>query len=223
MAIVSIPPLKEGEQLTRDEFLRRWEAEPKIKFAELIGGTVYMPSPVSIEHGYMHRRVGTWLGVYQVFTRGTDGENDATSLLLEDSPQPDLNLRIKPEYGGMSRVEGRYLQGPPEFVAEVCVSTSSYDLHQKFDLYQEAGIPEYLAVVMQEQEIRWHILVDGRYEILPPEADGLWRSRIFPGLWLDGKALLSGDLRQVFDRLQEGLHSPEHERFVAQLAARRKA
>lgn len=39
-----IPPLGPGEKLTRDEFLRRWEAHPEIKRAELIGGIVYMPS-----------------------------------------------------------------------------------------------------------------------------------------------------------------------------------
>lgn len=86
-----------------------------------------------------------------------------------------------------------------------------------------AGIPEYLAVVVFEQEIRWHVLVDGRYQLLSPDADGLHRSRIFPGLWLDGKALLAGNLRQVLDRLQEGLRSAEHERFVAELSARHKA
>ncbi|HWB07845.1 MAG TPA: Uma2 family endonuclease [Pirellulales bacterium] len=111
----------------------------------------------------------------------------------------------------------------PELLAEVCGSTASYDLNQKFRLYQRAGIPEYLAVVVFEQEIRWHVLVEGRYQLLSPDADGLYRSRIFPGLWLDGRALLAGKLRQVLDQLQEGLRSPEHERFVAELAARRRA
>ncbi|MGH7081554.1 MAG: Uma2 family endonuclease, partial [Acetobacteraceae bacterium] len=126
------------------------------------------------------------------------------------------------EYGGGSWVEGKYLHGAPELVAEVCASSAAYDLHQKYDLYKSAGIPEYLAVVVFEQEIRWHVLVEGRYQVLSPGTDGLYRSRIFPGLWLDGPALLSGNLRQVLDRLQEGLHSNEHERFVADLAARRQ-
>jgi hypothetical protein len=41
-----------------------------------------------------------------------------------------------------------------------------------------------------------------------------------PGLWLDGKALLAGELPQVLVRLQEGIQSPEHQRFVAHLVAR---
>ena len=73
-----------------------------------------------------------------------------------------------------------------------------------------------------EAEIRWHVLVDGRYQLLTPDADGLWRSRIFPGLWLDGNALLAGNLQQVLTRLHEGLRSPEHERFLTELRGRRQ-
>lgn len=72
---------------------------------------------------------------------------------------------------------------------------------------------------MFEREIRWHVLIEGRYQRLSPDDDGLYRSRIFPGLWLDGRALLAGDLRRVLDRLQDGLDSAEHQQFVGQLAA----
>lgn len=225
MAVVveeRVPPLLAGDKLTREQFLRRWEADPSVKLAELIGGIVYMPSPVWVEHGGMDGDVGGWLSVYKAATPGTASERNTTSFMLDDTPQPDLNLRLLPEYGGSSWVEEHYLHGVPEFVAEVCVSSASYDLHQKYELYQAAGIPEYLAVVMFEQEIRWHVLDDGRYQLLSPDADGLWRSRIFPGLWLDGQALLAGNLRQVLDRLADGLKSAEYEDFVAQLTARRK-
>lgn len=225
MAIVTeqrVPPLKAGDQLTREEFLRRWHANPRITHAELIGGVVYMPSPVSVEHGGADGHVGTWLGVYHAYTPGTASERNTTSYLVDDTPQPDLNLRLLPEYGGGSWVEEGYLHGVPELLAEVCVSTASYDLNQKYRLYEAARIPEYLAVVMFERQIRWRVLINGRYQLLPPDADGLWRSRAFPGLWLDGQALLSGNVRQVLDRLQDGLRSPQHERFVGDLAARRR-
>jgi len=98
MAIVTeqrVPPLRAGDELTREEFLRRWEAHPKIKLAELIGGIVYMPSPVSLDHGGMDGDVGCWLGTYKAFTPGTASERNTTSFILEDSPQPDLNLRLR--------------------------------------------------------------------------------------------------------------------------------
>jgi len=221
MATVEVPPLDTGDKLTREEFLRRWEAHPEIKNAELIGGIVYMASPVSVEHGDMDGEVGGWLYTYKVATPGTASGHSITSFLLEDTPQPDWNLRILPEYGGSSSVQGRYLRGIPELLVEISRSSASYDLHVKLDLYQAAKIPEYLAVLLVEREIRWHILVNGEYQLLTPDADGVLRSRIFPGLWLDGQALLAGNSQQVIACLQDGRRSPEHQRFVAELASRR--
>ena len=66
-----LPPLVAGDKLTRDEFLRRWEAHPEIKNAELIGGTVFMASPVSVQHGDTDADVGIWLGTYKVAIPGT--------------------------------------------------------------------------------------------------------------------------------------------------------
>jgi len=220
-AQVSVPPLAAGDKLTREEFLRRWEAHPEIKNAELIGGMVFMSSAVSVEHGESDGVVGAWLGVYKAATPGTAFGHNTTSFILGDLPQPDVYLRILAEFGGKSWVEGKYLHGIPELLTEVSYSSASYDLHLKLDLYQAAKIPEYLVVLLYEREIRWHILVNDRYQPMAPDVDGLWRSRSFPGLWLDGTALLSGDLRQVLARLQEGLQSPEHQRFVTELAARK--
>jgi hypothetical protein len=220
-AHLRVPPLVAGDKLTKAEFLRLWEAHPEINNAELIGGIVYMASPVSVEHGDRDGNAGTWMGVYVASTPGTASGHNTTSCLLDDIPQPDLNLRILPEYGGTSWVEDDYLNGVPELLTEICRSTASYDLHVKFDLYQAAKVPEYLAILLYEQEIRWHVLVNGRYQVLAADADGLWRSRVFPGLWLDGKALLAGDLPSVLARLQEGLRSPDHQRFVAELATRK--
>jgi Uma2 family endonuclease len=139
----------------------------------------------------------------------------------EDSPQPDTSLRILPEYGGQSQTEGLYASGAPEFLAEVCLSSTAYDLHQKRDLYEESGVREYLAVLMREREVRWHRLVENRFEVVPPPPDGVYRSAVFPGLWLDAPALLAGDLARVLAVLNEGIRSPEHGAFVGQLARRR--
>lgn len=217
-----IPPLEAGDKLTRAEFLRRWEAHPEVNKAELIGGMVFMPSPLSVDHGDMDGDVGTWLGVYRAHTPGTDSGHSTTSFILKDTPQPDLNLRILPEYGGTSRREGKYLGGRPELLAEICASSASYDLHVKLELYQAAKIPEYLTVLLYEKEVRWHVLGGRRYRVLSPDRDGLLRSHVFPGLWLDSKALLERNLQQVLARLQEGLNSPEHKRFVAKLARRKR-
>ena len=217
------PPLAAGMKMSRDEFLHLWEMHPEIKCAELIGGVVYMPSPVSIEHGDWESDLGTWLGLYRIGTPGTGSGHNTTTMLLKDAPQPDVNLRILPECGGISKVKGNYLAGAAELLAEVCRSSLAYDLHQKYELYEAAGIQEYVAVLVYEEELRWHRLVDGRYELMPPDADCIHRSRVFPGLWLDGQALLKRDMPKVLAVLQSGLASPEHQAFVQQLANKRTA
>jgi hypothetical protein len=225
MSIVEqeVPPLSAGDYLTRKEFMRRWEEQPGTKFAELIGGVVYMPSPLAVDHGDSDNDAGTWIGVYKAATQGTAAGQNETTYLLEDVVQPDLNLRILPEYGGSSRKEGLYLAGKPEFIMEICRTSAAYDLHQKRDVYEAAGIPEYLAVLLFEKEIRWHVLIEGKYQLTPPGEDGIWRSRIFPGLWLDGQAFLGGDLARVLAKLQDGLRSPEHQAFVEKLAPARRS
>jgi len=43
------PPLENGARLSSREFLRRYEAMPELKKAELVKGVVYMPSPVTVD------------------------------------------------------------------------------------------------------------------------------------------------------------------------------
>jgi len=216
-----VKPLVAGERLSADEFLRRWDAAPHIKFAELIGGTVRMPSPLSLDHGDMDIAIGTWLGVYTIATPGCRAGSNTTWRMLEDVPQPDVHMRVLPEYGGQSGVEGPYPRGAPELAVEVCISSTSYDLHEKKDLYQSAGVIEYVTVLVHESEVRWHRLVDGAYQLLPAAADGVIRSLAFPGLWLHVPALLEGNLAQVVATLNQGLLSSEHAAFVSRLAAHR--
>jgi Uma2 family endonuclease len=218
-----VEPLTAGDRLNREDFLRIWEAHPEIKRAELIGGIVYMPSPLAIDHGDMEGDVGGWACYYKSHTPGTAAGHNTTSIILEDSPQADVNLRILPEYGGGSWVEDNYIAGVPELFVEVSRTSYAYDLHQKLELYRAAKIPEYLAILMYEREIRWHTLADGLYQLMPADKDGIWRSRVFPGLWLDGAALLAGNMAQVFAKLDEGLKSPEHQAFVEKLARNKKA
>jgi len=216
-----IPPLAHGDNLSREEFLRIWEMHPEITKAELIGGIVYMPSPLSLDHGEEDSDVGAWLSTYKAHTPGCGSARNVTTFVMDDTLQPDLNLRLLPEYGGASWPDGLYLAGAPELITEIRKSSKAYDLHQKYDLYEQAGIQEYLAVLLYEKEIRWHFLKDGSYQLLAPGPDQVRRSRVFPGLWLDGPALLAGKLAQVLAKLQEGLASPEHEHFVKALAQRR--
>src|SRR5262249_57904199 len=86
------PPLETGDQLSRDEFERRYDAMPNVKKAELIEGVVYMPSPVRWnQHAAPHADFITWLGFYRVNTPGVRvGDSGSLRLNLDTEPQPDV-------------------------------------------------------------------------------------------------------------------------------------
>jgi hypothetical protein len=216
------PTLETGDNLTRDEFLRIWDQLPHIKRAELIGGVVYMPAALGTDHGGDDFNITTWLGVYRAATPGCVGGSDVTCIFLADCPQPDVNLRVVTEYGGKSWIEDKRIHGSPELLVEVCNTTESMDLHQKFDLYKEARVQEYLVVIVKKKQIRWHRLVKGDYRLISADGGGIYRSVVFPGLWLDSKALFKDDLAKVLATLQKGIDSDEHQSFVAKLAARKR-
>jgi Uma2 family endonuclease len=220
----TIPPLVEGQRLTRDEFLRRWEAMPQLKRAELLGGVVSMPSPLSLPHGDADMLVALWLSHFSLATPGCKPSHNATWLMSEvDAPQPDLSLRILPEYGGKSRVERQFGAGAPELVVEICLTSADRDLGEKFDLYQSAGVQEYLMVLLHERGVRCHRLIEGGYQEISGAEDGFLKSVIFPGLWLDAQALLAEDGPRILDVLARGLRSPEHAAFVERLARQKDA
>jgi hypothetical protein len=212
--------LIDGERLTRDEFLRRYEAMPHVKKAELIGGIVRMPSPVSRAHGTRDIRLGTWLQVYAAYTPGCEAASNSTWLMLGDAPQPDCDLRVLPEYGGESGAEGSYAAGAPELIAETSQSSVSIDLTEKKKLYRAAGVGEYLVLLIPKKELRWFRLASTGYKRAIVPADGILRSQMFPGLWLHVSALISGDMAKVLETLQQGLSAPEHAAFVRRLARR---
>lgn len=221
----SIPPLENGDQLTRDEFERRYNAMPEGTKAELIEGIVYMSSPVRVtEHGEQHFDLIMWFGHYKAYTLGVrSGDNTTVKLGASNEPQPDVVFFIDPECGGRAGIDDDgYLTGPPELVAEVSGSSASIDLNYKLDVYRRHGIAEYLVWRVYDEVIEWFVLQGGQYVPLPPDAaDGLLKSSAFPGLWLDPAALVRRDLAAVLAALARGLASPEHAAFVGQLAARR--
>jgi Uma2 family endonuclease len=215
-----VPPLENGDRLTRAEFERRYAAMPHLKKAELIEGVVYMPSPVRYrQHGTPHAHLISWLGQYAAGTPGVEvSDNSTVRLDLDNEPQPDALLLIDPTCGGQTRFSpDDYIEGSPELVAEVASSSVSYDLHAKLHVYRRNGVREYIVWRVLEQTIDWFVLRAGQYERVPVEANGLLRSEVFPGLWLDPAALVRGDLATVLAIVQQGLGSPEHATFVAHL------
>ncbi|HEV7226759.1 MAG TPA: Uma2 family endonuclease [Pirellulales bacterium] len=220
---VEVQRLEAGDHLDQPEFHRMYAAMPSKFRAELIQGAVIVPSPLSLDHGRYHLLVTTWLGTYHAATPGTLAADNATVLLPPDSEtQPDAILIIEPASGGQSHEEGGYLAAAPELVVEVASSSVSYDLHSKFRLYEQAKVREYVVVVLQRKELRWFALDESsRLVEQAADADGIFHSMVFPGLWLNRQAMLSADAAELLQTLRAGLASAEHAAFVQALQAKR--
>src|SRR5437868_5729462 len=102
---IAEPLLEPGDRLTRDEFERRYERMPLLKKAELIEGTVYIPSSVRFKrHAVPHGQLAAWLGFYASETPGIECcDNCTVRLDLDNEPQPDLVLIKLPTKRGQAR------------------------------------------------------------------------------------------------------------------------
>ena len=217
---IQLPPLENGDRLTRQEFERRYETMPHLKKAELIEGVVYLASPVRANsHGKPHSEIIGWLFVYKSATPGVYlADNTTVRLDLDNEPQPDALLRIEPEVGGNSRIsDDDYIEGAPELVVEIAASSASYDLNDKLNVYRRNGVQEYIVWQIYENRLDWLSLQEGRYIALEPDEMGIIRSQVFPGLWLAVNALREGNLTEVLVVLQQGLETGEHQEFIARL------
>lgn len=217
---LQLPPLENGDRLTRTEFERRYCAMPNLKKAELIEGIVYMASPLRFEpHAEPHANLMIWMGNYKVATPGVRlGDNPTVRLDSDNEPQPDAVLLIDAGVGGRSRIStDGYIEGAPELVAEIAASSVAIDLRDKKRAYRRNGIQEYIVWQVFDQKLDWFSLQDDEYVSLLPDETGVINSQIFPGLRLSTSALLEGDMQQVLSVLQNGLSSAEHIEFVNRL------
>jgi Uma2 family endonuclease len=219
----TLPPLVASQRLDQPTFHARYEAMPAETWAELVGGIVYMPSPLRNEHGGPDDSVSYWVGRYKRFTKGlVSGRNVTTILGKWGEVQPDGQLRIPEELGGQARLVEGYVIGAPELVVEIARSSRAYDLGVKREDYERAGVAEYLVIEIDPDRIHWFTRRGDHFEELAPESDGIYRSEVFPGLWLDPKALFGDDLERLDEVIELGVAMPEHAAFVARLAEARQ-
>ncbi|WP_347277460.1 Uma2 family endonuclease [Pseudanabaena sp. FACHB-2040] len=95
--------------------------------------------------------------------------------------------------------------------------SAAIDTGSKKQVYHRSRVLEYVIWQSYENRLEWFCLTNGEYQPLFPSSDGIIRSQVFLGLWLPVEALLSNQMPQVLEVLQQGLSSPEHAAFTQQL------
>ena len=218
---LAVPMLLNGDHLSVPEFELRYEAMQSDGKAELIEGIVFMAPPISDDHGKANSLLDRLLGHYAASTPGLAVRvNTSVRLDGRNEYQPDVMLRIESGTMAGTRLGAKKMvEGRPELVVEIAISSAAYDLHEKMAAYQRNNIPEYLVWEVMDARIHWFALECGEYARIKARSVGITGSRVFPGLWLDLPALLAGDERKAFRVVERGLKSAEHRAFVKKLAA----
>ncbi len=182
-----------------------------------------MSPPISIEHADSDGLLALLLANYASGTPNVIYSiNPSVRLDGRNEYQPDAMLRIAKGSSAKTKVAaGGILEGRPELVAEIALSSHAYDLHEKKAVYQRNQIPEYIVWEVMDARLHWFSLEQGEYVSLKPRRrSSIICSKIFPGLWIDTVALLRGqsssdEVRRALDR---GLKSAEHKAFVQKVS-----
>jgi Uma2 family endonuclease len=176
---------QERPRMSYEEWLA-WEHEGSL--TEWVNGEVVTHMGVLLEHqrivDFLNRLLGFFVEFYQL------GCVISAPMVMRISPngngrEPDLFFVSAERVGNIA---SRQLEGPADIVIEVVSAESVIrDRIEKFEEYQDGGVREYWIIDSRAGRQRidvWLLDESGRYQILTPEAGGIYRSHVVPGFWL---------------------------------------
>ncbi len=190
------------QKMTYEEFLA-WCTEDT--WAEWVDGEVVMVSPASLPH----QRIGNFLLVLlrHYVERYDVGEVVSAPFQmhlakLHRGREPDV-LFVAKEHS--DRLRETYLDGPADVVIEIVSPESGpRDRGEKYYEYEAAGVREYWLIDPDRQHAEFYRLnKQHRYELISPDAQGIYRSEVIPGFWLKVEWLWQRPLPRVLDVLKE--------------------
>jgi Uma2 family endonuclease len=126
--------------------------------------------------------MANWVAIYADETPGCEGGLATTWVMEKQSVlQPDVALRIVPKSGGQSSEVGGYCTDAAEMIVEISGSSLSRDLGAKLQLYQRAGVREYLTVILRTQQVSGGNCLAAATERLHPAKTVSFGPAFFPG------------------------------------------
>ncbi len=187
--------------LSYEEFLE-WCDEDT--WAEWVEGEVVMVSPASGRHQDIAGFLETLLRTF--------AEVNAVGVVLSAPFQmklgPELSGR-EPDLLFVARdrdhlLNGTYLDGPADLVVEIVSPESRLrDRGAKFAEYEMAGVREYWLIDPDQERADFFVLgEDDRYERQRPDDEGVYRSTVLDGFWLEVEWLWAEPLPPVVDTLR---------------------
>lgn len=190
-----------GRKLSYEEFLQWCDEDTR---AEWVNGEIVMVSPASHRHQDLARFLTSVLSVFTE-ARGL-GVICPAPFQMKTGPElpgrePDL-LFVANEH--RERLKPHHLDGPADLVVEIVSPESRIrDRGEKFAEYEMGGVREYWLLDPEERRADFYVLApDGRYERQKTGPDGVYRSTVLPGFFLDPDWLWQEPLPGVLEILR---------------------
>jgi Uma2 family endonuclease len=171
-------------KMTFEEFLA-WAMKEETH-AEWVDGEVELKEMVSREHqdvcGFLFRLISEFVEAYALGTVFTL----EFLMRLRTRPagrEPDI-LFVASEH--QARIQPNFLDGPADLVVEI-VSPESQERDREIKRveYERAGVSEYWLIdLVTRAAVFYRLQTDGSYQAVALE-EGIYRSAVLDGLWLD--------------------------------------
>ncbi len=201
LEVLLTPPRKTTRRkMTYEEFLD-WADEDTL--AEWVDGEVVMYSPASEPH---QRIAGFLVTVMRIFVEQRDLGivlSAPFQMKLERSGrEPDV-LFVAKEH--LDHLQETYLDGPADLAVEIVSPESAgRDRGDKFYEYEAGGVSEYWLIDPRTERAEFYRLTaGGRYQQISPNAEGVYRSTVLSGFWLQVEWLWQEPLPRTLDVLRE--------------------
>jgi Uma2 family endonuclease len=180
-----------AKELTLDEIVGQGDSPSgrchEDTLAEWVDGEVVMTSPASKRQQTV---TGFLLRILSVYPEQRElGRVLPAPFQMKTGPdlagrEPDVLFVAEPH---LARLKDVYLDGPADLVVEVVSPESRLrDRGEKLAEYELGGVQEYWIVDPDKRQADFYVLGDdGRYERRKPDAQGIYRSAVVPGFWVD--------------------------------------
>ena len=152
--------------------------------ADLINGEIFLAPPATLVHEDCLTCLQALLRFY-VSAKALGmviGSRVAMKLSEYDAPEPDLMFIKKERLHLLGETE---IFGPADLVVEVISPGSRrLDFVDKRELYANYGVLEYWLIDLYKQQAFFWKNVNGIWEDLPVDDNGIVRSEVLTGFWL---------------------------------------
>jgi hypothetical protein len=111
-------------------------------------------------------------------------------------------------YGRKKQCEVRdeVFHGPPNFVLDVFYSQDDADFVRRRDVFCRFGVHEYFVAFDGDPvEVHWYRREAAAFQLIRPDADGVFRSQALPNFWLPQKALQERDWWTAIGCIERGV------------------